>query len=493
MPRLTIRHEGKETSLAFEGSPLLSTVLSGQGLAVAQPCGGRGRCGKCGVDLVGEVSPPNEMEQKAGKRLACQAVLLGDSKVSLPDTRPMAQIQMEGAVHTGSLKPLPGRYGAAVDLGTTTIALRLFDLRSGALLSSAGEGNPQAQVAGDVMGRIGAALDGGLEKLQQLVLSAIESCLEKACQQAGLAAADVETLVIAGNTTMLYLLTGRPPHSLAKAPFHADTLFGEWAEVLGRKAYLPPCMNAFVGADITCAVLASGLTRKEETALLCDVGTNGEIALWQNGTLCVASTAAGPAFEGAGIVMGSASLPGAVDSVWVEDKALKAHVIGDATAASICGSGLIDAVAALLDLELVDETGAMDEPSLIIQGAVRLFRQDIRSVQLAKAAIAAGIDTLLNHAGLSPEQVDAFYLAGGFGSHLDLDSAARIGLMPGALTRKARVIGNASLDGASLLLLNQDTLDQARALAAASRHVALGGNPRFNEAFMEQMLFPETD
>ncbi len=493
MPRIILWQNGQKRDAHFEGAPLLSELLDRLGLAVPQPCGGRGRCGKCRVEGTGELSPPNALEQAAGGRLACQMRLVGDCEITLPGSQGMGQIQLDGKENLGVLRPMPGRFGAAVDLGTTTIALKLFDLATGRHLASAAQANPQGVVVADVMGRIGAALEGGLPRLQRLAEEAIGQLLADACKKAGIPDTEVKSLVIAGNTTMLYLLTGRSPLSLSRAPFEADQLFGEWTEILGKRAYLPPCMNAFVGADISCAVLSSGLCEKPDTALLCDVGTNGEIALWREGTLHVASTAAGPAFEGAGIYMGCGSVPGAIDSVWVENGALKAHTIGELPPVGVCGSGLIDGVAALLDLGLVEDTGATEEDTLPLAGEVHLIPADIRNVQLAKAAIAAGIRTLLHTAGLQAEAISALYLAGGFGSHLDIKSAVRIGLIPEALAQKVRVIGNASLSGAVELLLNTDRLQDLSRIAASARHVPLGGNPWFNEAYMEEMLFPERD
>lgn len=216
------------------------------------------------------------------------------------------------------------------------------------------------------------------------------------------------------------------PKSLSAAPFQADCLFGTDTELWGARAYLPPCMNAFVGADITCAVLASGMCQSPETALLCDLGTNGELALWSGGRLYVASTAAGPAFEGAGIS---------------------------------CGSGLIDAVAAGLELGLIDETGAV-ERELRLTGSLSLTQGDIRAVRLAKAAIAAGIETLLEAAGLSPGAVEAVYLAGGFG----------------------RCRPNPSEPGGQ---------GRAGFHCPAEHPCEPWGDPRFNERYVENMLFPE--
>lgn len=493
MAKLTIIRDGKSHTFDFTAPLLLDSALEKAGFSIPRPCGGRGVCGKCAVSLEGAVSEPNEAEQKAGTRLSCQAMLLGDARVTLADSRKTEQIEVRGIETPIVLSPMEGRLGAAVDIGTTTLALKLYDLPSGALLGEAAMLNPQTSVAADVMGRISAAMDGQLEKMRQQIVAAISSLLTEACTKAGQSEEAVDKLVLTGNTTMLYLLTGRDPECLSHAPFQADTLFGNWDQILGKDTYLPACMNAFVGADITCAVLASGMTGSSATSLLCDIGTNGEIALWRNGKLFVTSTAAGPAFEGAGISCGCGSISGAIDKVWVEDGEIRAHTIGEAAAVGICGSGLIDAIAAFLAIEEIDETGAAESDELPLRDGVALQPRDVRAVQLAKAAIAAGIETLMESAGTSCDDIQTLYIAGGFGSHLNVDSAAAIGLIPAELADKVKVIGNASLSGSVQLLLNRESLREAEEIARKSSHVNLGGNPRFNEHYMDQMFFPETD
>lgn len=491
MHTLTIRQGSSVRELTFDGTPVLSELL---GTDIQHPCGGRGVCAKCAVEISGCVSEPNEAEKKAGTRLSCQAVLLGDATVILPDKKIMEQIETSGGTDLTAAAPMDGRLGAAVDIGTTTLALRLYDLKTGECVGDSAMLNPQTSIAADVMGRIGAALNGSLETLQELVLCAIRMLTEQACEKACKPVDEVDSMVVTGNTTMLYLLTGRSPETLSHAPFEADCLFGETTSILGHTCCLPPCMNAFVGADITCALLESGLCeRSDEISLLCDIGTNGEIALWKNGKLFVTSTAAGPAFEGAGISCGCSSIRGAIDRVWVEDDQLHIHTIGESDAVGVCGSGLIDAIAASLDLELIDETGAMDDDEIELAPGVALQPKDVRAVQLAKAAIAAGIETLLETAGVRPEDVTTLYIAGGFGNHLNVQSAARIGLIPEKLTSRVKAIGNASLAGAARLLLNRNALCCAQEIAEKSQHVNLGGNPKFNEHYIDQMLFPFDD
>ena len=306
---------------------------------------------------------------------------------------------------------------------------------------------------------------------------------------------------MAGNTTMLYLLQNRDPAALSRAPFEADCLFGFWTDAASlclhaaadARVFLPACVGAFVGADIVCGVLACGMHKQDRTTMLVDLGTNGEIALWHEGTLYTCATAAGPAFEGVNISQGVGSVPGAIDSVWVQDGQLAYTTLGNTAPVGICGSGLIDAVAALLSLGLVDETGLMEAGDARIGGDVGLTQKDIRSVQLAKGAIAAGIQTLCEHVGIPVRQIETLYIAGGFGSHISILNAAAIGLIPAALKGRAAVLGNASLTGAVMLLLQETYVLTTADIAKNAVSVPLGGSAAFAEHYMNCMLFASTD
>ena len=490
MPTLRVTKGNKIWDIEFEGNPKLQAVLAEEGFALPLPCGGTGRCGKCTVEIDGNLSTPTSAELRHGKRLSCQITLHGDADVRLPDESPIEQIQTEGFGTQLQGPPMEGRYGGAVDIGTTTLALKLYDLQKGILLTSSALQNPQTAIAADVMGRIQASIQGKGPMLQCQVVEAVDHMLKDACAKSNIRQSEVDTLVVAGNTTMLYLLTGHAPHSLAYAPFRADYLFDTYIRLIEHQAYLPPCINAFVGADIACAVLVSEMCERPETSLLVDMGTNGEIALWKGGRLYVSSTAAGPAFEGVGIEMGCGSVQGAIDRVWLEEDILRVHTISDTPAIGICGSGLIDAVACLLENEQVDETGASACEKHYLTKHVYLTAMDIRNIQLAKAAIAAGIRTLMRVAEIEPCDIKRFYIAGGFGSHLNVQSAARIGLVHEVWLDKTTVLGNAALAGASAILLHQNGVQKVQRIAGIASHVELGGNPDFNTAFIDEMSFP---
>lgn len=488
MARLTILQNGRRRSVDFTGTPTLDEILIREGIRIPHPCGERGRCGKCAVTAEGALSAPSAREAELGCRLSCVTRLEGDARVTLPDTA--AQMRIVSDTEPLRITTPTEGYGVAADIGTTTVALKVFDLHSGACVGAASAPNPQISVAADVIGRIEAAMRGEGERLRDMICETLKALLSEAMPP------DTRPVrcTVTGNTTMLYLLTGHDPAPLSRAPFLADRLFGEdiaapWGEI---PVYLPPCMNAFVGADITCAVLASGMCERSETALLCDIGTNGELALWKDGVLYVTSTAAGPAFEGAGIECGCGSIDGAIDRVWVEDGRLAVHTVGECAPIGICGSGVLDAVAAGLALDLIDESGAMDEP-MPLGGTVALYPRDVRAVQLAKAAVAAGIDTLLEVSHTPSEEIGTLYIAGGFGTHLSTASAAAIGLLPRELTDRARVLGNAALRGAAMTLADPHARALSARIAACATHVNLGGDSRFSAHYIDRMILSEDE
>ena len=490
MYTLTVFDGTTKYSIPFEGTKTVQQVLEAGGITMPHPCGGMGKCGKCAIEAIGNLSLPDEAELACGSRLSCRTKLYGNAIVTLKNHSFSKETTLiaEGCSEDITPVSVPAAtiIGAAVDIGTTTIAISIYDLITGHCLASKTMLNPQSVIAADVMGRIDAATKGKLSDLQNMLVSCIRTLAEDTgylCR--------IDKWCLTGNTTMLYLLTGRNTETLAVAPYEANHLFGETFTFLGKPAYLPNCIHAFVGADITCAVLASGMWDSTETALLCDIGTNGEIALWKNGKLYVTSTAAGPVFEGAGISCGCQSIAGAIEAVSLKNNAFFVTTIGNKAPVGICGSGVIDAVACLLECGILDETGSMEKEFFSLCEGITMFREDIRNVQLAKAAIAAGIRTLLEVTETSEEEISSFYLAGGFGKHLNLDSATRIGLFPTELKDKVTVLGNAALKGAATMLTGESLKEKAASVAKIAKHINLGGDATFHKLYLEEMYFPE--
>ena len=519
-------------SASAEKGTLLSDILQEAG-GFKMPCGGQGHCGKCKVYATGVLSAPDSVELKfltkeeldGGIRLACRAIIEGPVETSF-ETQKNAQILLGGqqpdmtekAADGGECKPLFEKLGVAIDVGTTTLAAQMYDETG--LLAQAGADNPQAVFGADVISRIEKSLAGEGKALAHAIRQGISGLLDELCKKSGKNAEQIDTLVITGNTAMLYLLTERDPDCLSKAPFVADWLAGEWTDGAAldlpckeARVWLPHCMSAFVGADITTALLANDIRHGESLRMLVDIGTNGEITLWKNGELFCCSTAAGPAFEGAGLSMGMQGEEGAISHVALaaetdsaavggcgsaaagpklvqdETSGFFVQIIGGGTPRGICGSGVIDAVRCLLESEVMDETGFLEDEEAVIAGDVLLNQEDIRKVQLAKSAICAGMEAMLNKAELKMEELDELLIAGGFGSFLNLDSARVIGLLPRSKPAKTTVCGNAALKGAAELLLNTDSIEESRQIASCAQAVNLATDPFFIDQYMEGMLF----
>jgi uncharacterized 2Fe-2S/4Fe-4S cluster protein (DUF4445 family) len=379
-----------------------------------------------------------------------------------------------------------------------------------------GEANAQRMYGADVISRISAASDGNLEQMQQAIAGQINTMIETLCQRAG-TDRPIDHISVAGNTVMCHILCGLSPETIGVSPFAPLSFFGaeEPAEKYGLKPgktlYIAPAVAGYVGGDITADLLAAGMytggARDEKMTLLLDIGTNGEMVLGSAGSYVCCATAAGPAFEGAEITMGMPACTGAVSKVWLEEDEIRFSVIGGGKPTGICGSGLIDALAAALTVGLVDETGCIadeeevdekwahylteDENGACIQiaGEVRLTQSDIRKIQLAKAAIAAGIEILLKEQQISCEQVDELLLAGGFGSFLRIESAAAIGLIPKQLLSSAQAVGNAAGEGAVLAGLSKEAQRKLGEISQSMHYVELSTNPAFSESYMDQMYF----
>lgn len=530
MSHSILRVDGRSgpLSIAFSPPAMLSSLLAQlDGSPVDMPCGGKRRCFKCKVIVSGAAAPAgdqersllSEEERAAGVRYACMTEALGDIQVRPVEEKQGNYIQTDGALPSFAAAPWGTRLGAAVDIGTTTLAAYLYDLPSLSLLDAQSRPNPQAGYGADVISRLECSLNGKREELASSIRTGVRQLLGALSRQAGRDLNELDSLVLTGNTAMLYLLCGRDPSSITAAPFEMDCSFGcflrpdELDLPLGSdcRIYLPRCISAYVGADITTALLAAGFFRDGRVPegpprLLIDIGTNGEMALASGGRLLCCSTAAGPALEGAGIRQGMTARDGAVHKVSLTDGRIVCEVLGGGEGTGICGSGLVDAIAVMRRAGVLDETGLIDEeshaftqwieeadgqPAFRLPGTrVLLTQKDIRAVQLAKSAICAGMITLIEEAGLPPDQVTSLVIAGGFGARIDVASAEAIGLIPPGFAAKARAVGNGAGAGASMVLLSEAILRDSDRIAGVSRTIELSTHPRFTEAYVEGMFFP---
>ncbi len=624
---IRIIDKNRTTELEAPSGATLLDVLRSQGHTVPAPCGGKGTCGKCLVEI-----------DTIGPVLACQTRLddallarLGgdgsDITVRLPDERD-AMILVDGILPHQKINPLVCRarvqveppalhdpraddrrfedasgYAVpfhllpdlpavlekegggvtfvgrndtrsvirfepaytsdastgksmlpcvAIDIGTTTLAAFLVDLETGSRLASSAMINPQVSYGGDVISRIAAASENPATRdaLRSSILKAITRLLVQLVNQVNgsgdedgdVAIGDIVHITLAGNTTMMHLLTGLPAANIARSPFNPVTTRGRTitGAQLGLEdlpdtlCTLLPSVASYVGADITAGIVALGLEQPgHESTLLIDIGTNGEIALRTGDRLTACATAAGPAFEGANISCGMSGIAGAIDHVWMNGDDLcysvitakSAPVSRCGTAASngdkpcgLCGSGLIDAVAVMLETGVIDETGLIGadpdalsepmrarltqvngQPAFILATAeesqpgsrVHLTQKDIREVQNAKAAIAAGIALLLEREGLKPGTIGTVYLAGGFGQYLNVRSARLIGLLPAGITGSVVSAGNTSAMGALRVLLDAAAIETCQQTADRIVYRELSADPLFSDLFIEALMFEE--
>ena len=471
-------------------------------LGIESPCGGHGKCGKCKIKAIGSLSSISESEFSVlskeeieqGIRLACCTEIKGYCEIETFVCETKEKIISDGLCCSNIIEPMFKNYGLAVDIGTTTIAAKLYDI-SGTVLSEAVEINPQIKWGADVISRIEASLNGNSVFLQKAVVDSIDRMVFDMAKKSAINTYDINGMVMTGNTAMLYFLTNTSVEDIAKAPFKVKRQFNEkiYAKDIGltsvlpeTEIFLPPCISAFVGADIVCDLLATEFCDGHKTKLLVDIGTNGEMCLWYNGKLFVSSTAAGPAFEGVGISCGMRAKTGAIDKAFINNNQLAVHIIGSDFASGICGSGLIDVIALLLELGIIDETGLIKEKVRVCD-SVYITPQDVRMVQMTKSAISAGIKTLMDVADV--KRTDITELAGGFGSYLDVKNAVRIGLLPHSVVEKVSVVGNAALSGASAILLNKWILQRSQHIVANATTVELASNPIFSEHYMMDMMF----
>jgi uncharacterized 2Fe-2S/4Fe-4S cluster protein (DUF4445 family) len=490
------------------GTPL-QDVLFAQG--VEFPCGGRGRCKGCRVKVLKGILPAGEEEKNlltgaevaGGWRLACRHSIAGDLKLEL------AQWEMPilGDQSTFKFTPREG-LGVAIDLGTTTIAAQLLDLRTGNVLAVSTALNMQARHGGDIMSRVDFALRGGQPELQRLVrgqlggmASQLVSSRAKLCptwDNSSAAGNDLNKIIIVGNTVMHHLFCGVNIAPLAGHPFEPQQPGrfrfspGQLGWDLPEKTIVEflPCIGGFVGSDILAGIVATGLHESRELMALMDLGTNGEVVVGNHERLFCTSTAAGPAFEGARISMGMRAATGAISEVRVQNGAVACRVIGGGAPRGLCGSGLVDAVAAGLELKWIQSNGRMTlDGSMPLAGPVSLLPADVRELQLAKGAIATGLRMLATRFGATLDDIQQLHLAGAFGNYISRASAQRIGLLRLPINRIVPA-GNTALLGAKRALFEEAAAWDD--IASRVEHIALNEDAEFQDIYAGEMRFPET-
>lgn len=389
--------------------------------------------------------------------------------------------------------------GIAFDIGTTTLAGYLLDLEGGRELDTIIELNPQSQYGRDIISRITHTikLERGLNILRNLVLSSLEGIIRKLCLKNNLSPLDIYAISIVGNPTMIHIFLGITPEYIAISPYTPAISSGMIFDSKDldfdispfAKIYILPNISGYIGGDIVAGILATELWKEEGNILFVDIGTNGEIVLKTNKGIFSCSTAAGPAFEGGHITHGMIGMEGAINRVFLEGKDVKFSVIGNKKEEGICGSGLIDAIRVMLDLEIIDETGRFKKGDFFPLGKIKITQRDIRELQVAKSAIRSGIELLLREAGINYKDIAKVYLAGAFGNYIDKDSALRVGILPNVDPEKIIFVGNSAGRGAELVLLNKEYMGLVEEILKKVIYIELSGRRDFQDYFVEFMYF----
>ncbi len=523
---VVFRPDDKEISI-HQGATLLDAA--GQaGIILTTPCGGKGTCRKCVVQLL-----PSERQV-----LACQYRVDSDLVVTVPPESRFYEhkILLHGVAPREQVEPTVFQkyrpragtgaiLGVAVDIGTTTVVAKLVDMTDGRCLGTQAVLNPQTRFGDDVVSRINyGQTEKRLAEMQEVIVAGVNQLIHKLCRQAGAATSDIYEACIVGNTTMNHLFLRWPVEQLGQAPYRAWSVEAHDVPPGQLLLDMNPAGNVhcveniagFVGADTVAGALAVDMDHIEDRVLLVDIGTNGEIVLGTRDRLYAASCAAGPALEGARIKHGSRAADGAIEAV-VFNGDIDLDTIGSVPPRSICGSGLIDAVAVLLDLGVIEATGRFaDRPSierkqpkpvslrLLEHGGqpafclaynhgtskpdIILTQRDVREVQLAKAAIRAGIRILLSRFGMTDLDLDRVLLAGAFGNYIRPASAVRIGLLPNVPLDRIQSIGNAAASGAQLLLISDECRRRAASLARRIQYIEIAHEKDFADTFADAMF-----
>ncbi|MGD0572154.1 MAG: ASKHA domain-containing protein [Sedimentisphaerales bacterium] len=521
---VTFQPDGRQVSI-HPGATLLDAAGLA-GIVLNTICGEKGTCGKCAVVL-----------QPAGQTvLACQYHVTENLTVLVPpDSRFVEhKILTDGAtrkdvvgadIYKKYLSAAGNRpiLGLAVDIGTTTVVAKLIDMKTGRLLATCATLNPQTKFGDDVISRISYAKTGAkLKELNELIAGRLNDLIDDCCRQANAKNNDIYETCVVGNTTMHHIFLQLPVTQLGEAPYKAfslDTNDSTPAEIGLRvnpagNVHTVANIAGFVGGDTTAVALATSLDSADQMTLVIDIGTNGEVLLGTKDKLIAASCAAGPAFEGARIACGSRAADGAIEAVVLDKHNIAIDVIGGGKPVSICGSGIIDAVAVMLDSGVIDFTGRFKSkislplaiakrvstitkangPAFILAykghtPAVYLTQQDIREVQLAKSAIRAGIHILQHRFKVADADIKAIYLAGAFGNYIRRQSALRIGLLPNVPVERIHSVGNAASSGAQLILVSSRFRALAADLARRIEYIEIANDPFFQSVFADSMLF----
>ncbi len=515
--------------IAIDEQTTILDAIRMVGLQVSSECGGRGTCGKCRIIL----NPAPDITQvenqllgkhdiDAGVRLACQHRIGSDTRAVIPHSSTAIKILSSGVSSASDFFPdegHEGEFGIAIDLGTTTVVAYLLDLSNGHQIANSADLNPQVVFGEDVMSRIAYAMkdEKGRTLLKQRVLEKIDELSVLLCRTSEVSSDNLSRLVVVGNTAMHHLALGLNPSSLGLAPYEPQMrdAFTSNGREIGFKfapdaeVYFAPNVAGFVGSDTLAFILSQRLDLVDDVVLGIDIGTNGEIVLSKRGELFCCSAAAGSAFEGATISHGMRGQDGAIEHLAIReiDDAPEISVIGGGAPRGLCGSAIVDTVAELLRNGLINAGGRMNASARVVddtkaglaylvagvgehasKSRIMFTQRDVRQVQLAKGAILAGTQILLQVANVGTEDIKAIFLAGAFGNYIDPSSALRIGLFPPVDLERIIPVGNAAGEGAKRLLVSKKSRKLVEQLRREINYYELATHDNFAGIFAKATI-----
>lgn len=512
--RITISGQGADILIDCRENESLLEAMTRQQIYVDGACGGRGTCGKCKVLLLeGDIAVTSfdrkvltQQELAKGWRLSCKAYPSSDCRVRQSPGTDGDYKAVTDFQRTEETKQGQGEYAIAIDIGTTTIAVGLLDTGSAELTAVDTELNQQRAYGADVISRIQASNQGKAEVLRKSIQRDLLEGIRLVSRKSGIDKGRICRAAIACNTTMGHLLLGYSCEALGTYPFTPVNIaqiilpFREVfdSEELDIPVTILPGISAFVGGDVVSGLYACDMDQAKAPVLMIDLGTNGEMAIGNQDRILVSSAAAGPAFEGGNISCGIGSVAGAISRVSLHQEGLEYQTIGGCEPVGICGTGVIELICELRKGKLIDETGLLEDQYFeegfpvadASQGRKLFFTQkDIREIQLAKAAIRAGLDLLISRYGASYEAIDKVYLAGGFGDQMNTEKAVAIGLLPRELSDKLEAVGNSALGGTVKYLTHREASERMKHILALSKEISLANDPEFYERYILAMNF----
>ena len=498
----TTKHE-----LAFTEGETILQVLQNAGIqSITAPCGGKGACRKCGVYV--------RSAAFTGNCLSCTTKAADGMTVELvPEVRLSFADQSDGDI----CAPTPGQSGYAVacDIGTTTVVCQLLDLETGELLARASGSNSQRIYGGDVLSRLKAAEEGLSGEIHGMIATQIDYFLEELCRKAKIGLGDIRLLAVTGNTIMLHFFAGLDPAQISTAPFTPVSLLGEMIDgadaglAYAGKVYICPAASGFIGGDVLCGILSSGMSASEGKRLLVDLGTNTEMVIGNKDEIIACAADGGAAFKASLLEHGMTASAGAISGVKYTNGELVLEVLGAASPKGICGSGFIDVLGIMYEEEILDEMGHIADPEDVDSVLARnigtedgrpvfyltedrkifISQADISKFQLAKAAISAGIQVLARETGISLSSLDRLMLGGGFGVFAHRRNSALLGIIPRECKGKTVKLGNIALAGAISAALSEEARAELARIRSIVRSINLPTHPAFNDAFVDNMMF----